>query len=160
MDLKESLRDIAELLLLIHEKYFGDAKDEISLFYNQVGLLQALKVLGNSVTIIDTEMCRRDLCTMIMEYEQFYKWLRNISCTLFSGVARVHGSSAAFQKLLTDRIIPLASAGFPETVEYIEELWLPSTVFDIFEAYYDMFKLLFMVTGEIVSVRLSSVMDV
>jgi len=148
MDLKESLQEIAELLLLIHESYIQGLDDRGDLLFNLFGILQGLKLLGNTVSVIDAEASfRQQFSNGSMDYGNFYGWLRSISAIAFPSVVTTEGTNVALQKLLSDRIIPLASAGFPDVVALRNAVVMPSPVFDVFIAYDSFFKLLFAVSA-------------
>jgi hypothetical protein len=154
MDLKESLREIAELLLLIHESYIQGLDDSDDILFNLLGILQGLQLLGNVVSIVDAEQCCRQHSSNGMDYGQFYAWLRSISKIVYPSVVNTEGVNHALQKLLAERVIPLASAGFPEVISLGSAVLMPASVFDVMITYNGFFKLLFLGSGaSTVSIR-------
>lgn len=160
MDLKESLREIAELLLLIHESYVQDIRDKDEVLFNLLGILQGLQLLGNTISVCDAEICYRHYASDgMMEYSHFYAWLRCVAKLAYPAVLNTGGVNAALQKLLSERVIPLASAGFPDVISLSSAVVMPVPVFDLMIAYQDFFKLLFLVSGgRTVSARFVSIM--
>ena len=102
--LRESLRDITSLLILLHEKYIrGNHSVNLALlsFLEDAGL-------GESVTIVETEQFRSLAMkfseSLVMGHEEFYEWLRLVADFVYG----VEDRRRALHKLLVQHIIPVA----------------------------------------------------
>ena len=84
MDLKESLREIATLLMLIHEQYF---KNNIGIQNTILSLIQFVDDVGmhDYVSIVDIESSRSkcNSNSLVFDSNQFYEWLKLIANTVF-----------------------------------------------------------------------------
>ena len=102
--LRESLRDITSLLILLHEKYIrGSISVTVSLltFLDDAGL-------SASITIVEAEQFRllaMKYCDSgIMGHEEFYEWLRYVADFVYG----VEDRRRALHNLLVQHIIPVA----------------------------------------------------
>lgn len=148
MDLQESLHDIAQLLLLIHESYLSGVVGVKDILFSLVGFIDGLDLLGNRVSVLHIELCRRRACgsdnSTVMDYTHFYCWLKEIANIVYPREAG--GNNAAIQRFLVDNVIPLASKGFPEIIDISESILFPDpSLYDILESYESFFKMLFYV---------------
>jgi hypothetical protein len=107
----DSLREIATLILLLHENYIKDSSGK-----NQI-LVSLVRFLTNGdicdkVSIIDAEILRRKVMypdDTFMEYDKFYNWLRDVAKFIYED-----SDNNSLHSLLMDYIIPLASKGTHE----------------------------------------------
>lgn len=108
MELKESLREIATLLMLIHEQYF---KNNIGIQNTILSLLQFVDDVGmhDYVSIVDIENAR-SLCnsnSLVFDSNQFYEWLKLIANTVFYYSFKNEKKNLYF--LLVTYLLPYAS---------------------------------------------------
>ena len=114
------LENIAQFLLLAHERYFikRESLQSLLIFLRDAGLLS-----NTYLSILDVERIRIDLYNYskedddevenrgtydgIMSYDQFYKYLRIVAERLF-GKSEKNQSSKAFGTLLYHHIVPMA----------------------------------------------------
>ena len=112
-DLKDSLRDIASLLMLIHEQYF---KNSIGIQNNLLGLIKFVTDTGMNqyVTIIDIENARIK-CTPtnspVFDTKQFYEWLKIIANTVFYNT--FHDEKKNLYFVLVKYLLPFAANQSP-----------------------------------------------
>ena len=110
-EVQKSLREIATLLLLLHEHYVLDPDDSYKVFNSLRKFIYDIG-LKDVISSIDIENYRRKVMgnDNTMNYEKFYDWLRGIASLAFEG-----GGKRALHSLLTTHIIPLASKGVVST---------------------------------------------
>ena len=176
MDLQASLRDIAQLLLLLNKNYFKNVSYDSDILFSLLEFLQSLNLLGNIISVIDAEKFRRDIMNdknidfdknrdkneIVMDYDQFYGWLRKVADKVYylnmddSSIHKVMKSmnSNPLEKLLIERILPFAVGGFNESSHLSTMIVMEQTSFDIMIAYEYFFKLIFFVisNGNIIEV--------
>ena len=158
MDLQESLHEIAQLLLLIHESYLSDVVGEKEILFSLCGFLDGLNLLGNRVSILHAELCRRRIYgtaatnSSIMDYNHFYCWLKEVSIIVYP--EEVMNENAAMQRLLIENVIPLASKGFPEQIHIPESILFPDhSIYDVLNSYESFFKMMFYISYNELQVR-------
>jgi len=145
-EVQKSLREIATLLLLLHEHYVQDPDDSYKVFNSLRKFIYDIG-LKDVISSIDIENYRRKVMgnDNTMNYENFYDWLRGIASLAFEG-----GGKRALHSLLTTHIIPLASKGVvstnDKTLSNISQrisLKYVSNIFDIMLKYSDFLHLWF-----------------
>ena len=150
-EVQKSLREIATLLLLLHEHYFHDHDDSYNVF-NALRRFVYDIGLKDVISSIDIEKYRRYVMNnndTSMNYEKFYDWLRGIASLVFDG----GGGKRALHSLLTIHIIPLASKGavgtFDQRIDISNtsqmiSLKYDSIIFDVILKYSDFLHLWFL----------------
>lgn len=146
-ELRESLAEIAALLVLLHESYLKDAIGSRSIVVSLATFLYDAG-LDSIVTIVDVEILRRKIMNDIrsqekMDYEQFYSWLRQLAMFIFRD--RNNGGRRALHSLLVKYILPLASNQERMTAPIPLELRVlsQSPSFNTITTYYDFLRLWF-----------------
>lgn len=145
-EVQKSLREIATLLLLLHEHYVQDPDDSYKVFNSLRKFIYDIG-LKDVISSLDIENYRRKVMgnDITMNYEKFYDWLRGIASLAFEG-----GGKRALHSLLTTHIIPLASKGEVGTNDntlsnLLQRISLKyvSNIFDIMLRYSDFLHLWF-----------------
>ena len=108
--LRDSLTEIAALLLLLHENYLKEAHGFENVLASLVRFLDDAG-LEDIVTVIDAEILRREVmgrsdCREMMGYDVFYAWLRQLAVKVFCDNG--DGGRRALHGLLITYILPLA----------------------------------------------------
>ena len=144
-EVQKSLREIATLLLLVHEQYVQDPDNSYNVF-NSLRLFVYDIGLKDIISSLDIEKYRRKVMRSddsSMNYEKFYDWLRGIASLAFEG-----GGKRALHSLLTMHIIPLASKGVVGAIDptisntsQMISLKYVSNVFDVLLRYSDFLHL-------------------
>ena len=109
VNLKDSLREIASLLMMIHDHYFKtvigiqDTLSSLIRFVDDVGM-------STSVSIIDIEVARNK-CTLpsspVFDSNCFYEWLKTIANTVFYNAFKDEKKNLYF--VLVTYLLPFAS---------------------------------------------------
>lgn len=106
------LEEIANLLLILHDKYLHGAEGSTFILHQLMRLLHDLGLTEN-ISLLDVEririqvMIHKESKEKSMSYESFYEWLREIACLMFKKYDE--NGSRALNLLLTRHIIPFAT---------------------------------------------------
>ena len=115
--MNQSLEEVAELLLLIHECYFETAEYPTYL-RNLISFTADIKLFGNVITYADIEILKSllirkhatDSASLVsFNYDMFYDFLKMISELVYCNVRT--DSQSTIQRLLIEHIIPLCRSG-------------------------------------------------
>jgi hypothetical protein len=117
---KDSLHEIASLLLMIHDFYLSEAVGpqiiiSLAAFIHDVGL-------DVKVSVLDIERCRRQIMgknLASMGYEVFYDWLRIIASLIYP--KRDKNGRKALHQILTEYIIPATADWENMTADTVEK---------------------------------------
>jgi hypothetical protein len=113
--LRQSLQEIAHLLLMIYEKYKFlnvtqlDCLTSLCEFLRDAGL-------EDRICVLDVEYFRRKVALpeannlVSMGYEKFYQWLKEVSASYYQYDSISKNNKKSFHKLLVDYIVPFSSS--------------------------------------------------
>ena len=112
MTTQTSLKEVANLLIALHDDYLRDT-ERGAVIYQLMKLLHDLG-LTEDVCILDVERIRLKVMNQngkekMMSYESFYEWLREASVLIFKKYNE--GGNRALSLLLTKYIIPFVTKG-------------------------------------------------
>mgnify|MGYP003386933391 CR=1 FL=1 len=147
MDLQQSLRDIAELLLLIYDRYIKSAVSNDDVSFSLLSLLHSLNLLGNSISVLEAEYLRRSVLSTSkendgMDYDQFYAWLRKVA-EYWHQQGQSSAIDNSLERLLIERILPRAVAGFNEENHLSKSILMEPAIYDAMQPYLSFLKITF-----------------
>jgi len=161
---KRSLQEIAQLLLMIHEKYIKCGNNcqvlvNLSTFLRYIGLEDVISPLDTEYYLRKVYLGDNNRSDKLlyhsMGYEAFYGWLKLIACHFYqydsNSISLSKNDKKSFHMLLTNLIIPFASKSQKDLgrIDDISEAskWLTtidSRSLDTFVENKDVLKLWFM----------------
>lgn len=159
---RQSLQEIAQLLLAIHEKYIQSSENQ-EILGNLVSFIKCIG-LEHKICLLDIEYYRRKVMSadafhseMLgyrgMGYEAFYGWLKELAAHYYQhdSLSLVKNEKKSFHMLLTNYIVPFASNSHDKLgrIDAIDEtrMWLANIDHRTLETlveYKELLKLWFM----------------